>query len=598
MKRFHPITGIICLILFVAVVLVAWRPAASQTAVDNGTQQVASSSLLFSYQGQLLDAAGSPITDSAVGITFHIYTVASGGNPCWTEAHTGNNAVSVRSGIFQVLLGQFSAIDAACLQNDAFLELVINGETLSPREQFTSVVHAVKASDVDGVLTAQYGGGITQGGGSFSGRYYVGSLPYDSEGAFQKLFVTVWGGSWYNNTLGQDFYSIASRGGLKVTRTRLFGKTDNYEFHIYDTGSEYDIVIETDGTQYPSFVIRSQKMDHPDSISEQPIVKGYDPTGKTDVTPPIENHIVVDDLGNVSFSDHLLNDVRALRLKDWDDDSGGSDDKYRLLARDGAFTFYDGGVAIGRYPDGTWGDLANGNLIVQNNVGIGTTNPSRKLDVNGDIHAGGNFYMGGTDLTMEEVAGRGGGRALVNDAEDQLTINYGGDFTGGVRIWSNAYVHGELQVGQVCKINEQESTNYRRLSSEDELTCIPGSITSGAYIEANLMSPTEHQDQQSGSFEQGDLLCWDGNEQKLVLCTVANDRLVMAVASIDGKPIVLGAEPVKVLGPVTAGDILVASDTPGYAMVNNNPAPGTVIGQALENLDEESGFVKTMIRKW
>ena len=47
-----------------------------------------------------------------------------------------------------------------------------------------------------------------------------------------------------------------------------------------------------------------------------------------------------------------------------------------------------------------------------------------------------------------------------------------------------------------------------------------------------------------------------------------------------------------------AGDILVASDVPGHAMVNNNPAPGTVIGQALEGFNGESVLIKAMIRKW
>jgi len=50
--------------------------------------------------------------------------------------------------------------------------------------------------------------------------------------------------------------------------------------------------------------------------------------------------------------------------------------------------------------------------------------------------------------------------------------------------------------------------------------------------------------------------------------------------------------------PFQAGDILVASDVPGYARVNNDPAPGTVIAQALEDFDGERGVIKAMIRKW
>ncbi len=98
-------------------------------------------------------------------------------------------------------------------------------------------------------------------------------------------------------------------------------------------------------------------------------------------------------------------------------------------------------------------------------------------------------------------------------------------------------------------------------------------------------------------FEHGDVLCWSTETERLELCDTVNDRLVMAVADKNGKPIVMGAEPIKVIGDVQAGDILVASDTPGYAIVNNNPAPGTVIGQALEDFDGERGIIKAMIRK-
>jgi hypothetical protein len=39
----------------------------------------------------------------------------------------------------------------------------------------------------------------------------------------------------------------------------------------------------------------------------------------------------------------------------------------------------------------------------------------------------------------------------------------------------------------------------------------------------------------------------------------------------------------------------VASNAAGYAMVNNAPAPGTVIAKALEAFDGEQGVIKAMI---
>ncbi len=121
-------------------------------------------------------------------------------------------------------------------------------------------------------------------------------------------------------------------------------------------------------------------------------------------------------------------------------------------------------------------------------------------------------------------------------------------------------------------------------------------VNCGAFVEANLQTTEELETGRIDRFEEGDVLCW-GMEQ-LELCSIANDRLVQAVADNKGRPIVLGAEVVKILGPVQRGDILVTSDMPGYAMVNNDPISGSVIAQALEDFDGEAGVIKAMIRKW
>ena len=118
----------------------------------------------------------------------------------------------------------------------------------------------------------------------------------------------------------------------------------------------------------------------------------------------------------------------------------------------------------------------------------------------------------------------------------------------------------------------------------------------GALTEANLQTIEERIAERIDRFEEGDVLCWVG--ERLEKCATANDRLVQAVADANGKPIIIGAEVVKVLGPVRYGDLLVASDVPGYAMVNNAPRAGTVIAQALQDFDGERGIIKAMIRKF
>lgn len=119
----------------------------------------------------------------------------------------------------------------------------------------------------------------------------------------------------------------------------------------------------------------------------------------------------------------------------------------------------------------------------------------------------------------------------------------------------------------------------------------------GAVVEANLQTQEELEAERIDRFQEGDVLCWSPQDQRLEKCAAAHDRLVQAVADPEGRPIVLGAEVIKVVGPVEAGDYLVSSEVPGYAQAASNPALGTVIAQALEDLDGERGLVKAMIRK-
>jgi hypothetical protein len=206
------------------------------------------------------------------------------------------------------------------------------------------------------------------------------------------------------------------------------------------------------------------------------------------------------------------------------------------------------------------------------NIGVETPGDN---NVNFDLKGGDTFvfrdYLGSTPTNIMAVV------ATTNGAPDKHVSVYG-----------NLILHGS------CTASVDTTSS---LASVDE-SCSLGSIVSGAYVEGNLLNGDERLAPAVARFEKGDLLCWSAKDQQLELCDTANDRLVQAVADDKGKPIVLGAEPVKVIGPVVAGDILVSSDMLGYAMVNNNPAPGTVIGQALQDFVGDSGLIKAMIRKW
>jgi hypothetical protein len=48
-------------------------------------------------------------------------------------------------------------------------------------------------------------------------------------------------------------------------------------------------------------------------------------------------------------------------------------------------------------------------------------------------------------------------------------------------------------------------------------------------------------------------------------------------------------------GPVWPGNLLVTSPTPGHAMAQQAPLPGTVLGKALEPLEKGVGTIKVLV---
>ena len=106
---------------------------------------------------------------------------------------------------------------------------------------------------------------------------------------------------------------------------------------------------------------------------------------------------------NLYMDDGDIKDIHGLQLKDWDDNSGGNNNKYRLLARDGAWMFYNGGVVIGAHGNGTWSDVPDGRLIVKKDMVIGDATPiaGTALTVDGRV------YISDHDTSAEEGFGSG-----------------------------------------------------------------------------------------------------------------------------------------------------------------------------------------------
>jgi len=101
--------------------------------------------LLLNYQGRLADPATSlPKPDGPYTITFKIHDAETGGSLIWSETQV----VTVTRGLFNMLLGSGTALSASDFAGTSrWLELEVEGETLSPRMRFGSVPYAIQAEE-------------------------------------------------------------------------------------------------------------------------------------------------------------------------------------------------------------------------------------------------------------------------------------------------------------------------------------------------------------------------------------------------------------------------------------------------------------------
>ena len=181
---------------------------------------------------------------------------------------------------------------------------------------------------------------------------------------------------------------------------------------------------------------------------------------------------------SISVNDGYLRKVRALYLQDWDDNTGGTNDKYRLLARDGAWQFYNGGVVVGNYGNSTWTDLNDGYLIVEGRIGVATTAPSRQLDVNGSVR----FRGGGPSLGEYLMAQNTNGDATWS------TSGYGMVPIGTIVAWhKNATGVPALPAGWI-ECNGGTSNGIAVPNLNGATTSKSGDASLGRFLRGNTTS--------------------------------------------------------------------------------------------------------------
>jgi hypothetical protein len=101
---------------------------------------------IVNYQGRLTTATGTPVADSARGITFTVYSDSVLGSSLWSETAT----VATINGQFTHLLGSVTTIPQTLFSNNQprWLGLSVGGEELSPRTRLAAVPYALSSSQL------------------------------------------------------------------------------------------------------------------------------------------------------------------------------------------------------------------------------------------------------------------------------------------------------------------------------------------------------------------------------------------------------------------------------------------------------------------
>ena len=200
----------------------------------------------------------------------------------------------------------------------------------------------------------------------------------------------------------------------------------------------------------------------------------------------------------------------------------------------------------------------------ESRVGIGTTTPTTKLDVNGTITA----------------------TSLVASVTGNITGNLTGTASG------NLPLAGGTMTGTLTSLNilPAADASYNIGSSLLGYNTVYAKATSAQYADLAEKYETDSE------YEVGTVVIF-GGEKEVTQSTISNDTRVAGVISeepaylmndkSDGQAIALvGKVKCKVHGIIKKGDLLTTSgEQPGYAKKAISPVLGSIVGKAMENND-------------
>ena len=302
-------------------------------------------------------------------------------------------------------------------------------------------------------------------------------------------------------------------------------------------------------------------------------------------------------------------------------DAGG-DGSFAYNSTTGAFTYTGPSAAEVRahFSAGTGVSITNGQVAIGQAVGTGAdvTFNSVTASLVGNSSTATKLATARTIALSGDVTGSasfdGSANATISATIAANSVALGTDTTGNyvASVTNGNYITGgnggSEGASLTIAVDATTTATASKVAARDSSGDLYANIFQGTATSARYADLAERYEADA-ILEPGTVVCF-GGEKEITACDHENDHAVAGVVSTDPAYMMnsaagnndthpyialTGRVPVKVVGPVAKGDLLVASGVSGHAMANNDAKAGTIIGKAISSSDAGEGVVEALI---